>query len=190
MIRIGRRERSDRALARAIAERGDEHAFRELYRRHTPRLYAFVLRVIGGDDADAEDVVQETWLRAVAGLSAFRWESQFGTWLTGIGFNRARDHLRRRGVRLEVPVHDGLAAGVARRASPELRIDLERAIEALPPGYRAVLLLHDVEGFTHQEIGEQLGIAPGTSKSQLSGARRTLRALLGEDQVTKQAGTK
>jgi RNA polymerase sigma factor (sigma-70 family) len=187
MMRIGG-ERSDRALAQAIAERGDERAFRELYRRHTPRLYAFVLRVIGGDEADAEDVVQETWLRAVRGLSGFRWDAQFGTWLIGIGFNRARDQLRRRGARLEVAAGDEQADGVTPRPPLEAGIDLERAIAALPPGYRSVLLLHDVEGFTHQEIGERLGIAPGTSKSQLSGARRALRAQLGEQPSIRKAG--
>jgi RNA polymerase sigma-70 factor (ECF subfamily) len=87
----------DRALVEAVVRDGDEVAFRELYRRHTPRLYPLVLRVVGGAEMDAEDVVQETWIRATAGMRRFRGDSSFATWLTAIGLNAARDHLRRRG---------------------------------------------------------------------------------------------
>ena len=165
----------DHALAQALLLRGDEQAFRELYARHTPRLYQLVLRIVAGAEHDAEDVVQETWIRATEALGGFRWEAAFGTWLTGIGINVARGLLRKQGrwQPLEAaaepwrpPPHDGE------------RIDLERAIALLPAGYRAVLVLHDVEGYTHDEIGERLGIAPGTSKSQLSHARKALRRLL------------
>ena len=85
----------DRALVGAVVRDGDEVAFRELYRRHTPRLYPFVLRVVGGGEMDAEDVVQETWIRATAGMRRFRGDSSFATWLTAIGLNAARDHVRR-----------------------------------------------------------------------------------------------
>ena len=87
----------DHALAQALLLRGDEQAFRELYARHTPRLYALVLRIMGGAEHDAEDVVQETWIRATESLGAFRWEAAFGTWLTGIGINVARGLLRKQG---------------------------------------------------------------------------------------------
>ncbi len=167
----------DRSLADAVLRRGDERAFREMYRRHTPRLHQLVLRIVGGSEADAEDVVQETWIRAVEKLGEFRWEAAFSTWLTGIGLNVARSLLRRRGRWNEVG-EDGIDA--AWRPPPPTgdRIDLERAIALLPAGYRAVLVLHDVEGYTHEEIGDRLGIAPGTSKSQLSHARRALRRVL------------
>jgi RNA polymerase sigma-70 factor (ECF subfamily) len=165
----------DRALADALLLDGDERAFRELYQRHTPRLFQVALRVVGGSEHDAEDVVQETWIRATEKLGGFRWEAAFGTWLTGIGLNVARQLLRKKGrwVELEAapepwrpPPHDGE------------RIDLERAIALLPPGYRAVLVLHDVEGYRHDEIGEMLGVSTGTSKSQLFNARRSLRQAL------------
>ena len=166
---------ADRELADALLLDGDERAFRELYRRHTPRLFQVVLRVVGGSEHDAEDVVQETWIRATEKLGGFRWEAAFATWLTGIGLNVARQLLRKRGRWVELdgvpepwrpPPHDGE------------RIDLERAIALLPAGYRTVLVLHDVEGYRHEEIGGMLGISPGTSKSQLFNARRSLRQAL------------
>jgi RNA polymerase sigma-70 factor (ECF subfamily) len=167
----------DRALVEAVIRDGDEVAFRELYRRHTPRLYPLVLRVVGGAEMDAEDVVQETWIRATAGMRRFRGDSSFGTWLTAIGLNAARDHLRRRG-RWGV-MEDVTEQEIAVPAAPHgQRLDLERAIALLPPGCRTVLVLHDVEGFTHEEIAKQLGIAAGTSKSQLFAARRAARTLL------------
>lgn len=174
--------RADAELVAAIRLDGDERAFRELYRRHTPRLHQLVLRLVGGAEQDAEDVVQETWIRATSALDRFRWDSSFPTWLTGIGINRARDLLRRRTRRpgdQEVGDPEVLLAQLGERPKPVgERIDLERAIALLPDGYRAVFVLHDVEGFGHAEIGVQLGISEGTSKSQLFHARRALRALL------------
>jgi RNA polymerase sigma-70 factor (ECF subfamily) len=167
---------TDRELAEALLLRGDERAFRELYRRHTPRLHQLVLRIMGGAEHDAEDVVQETWIRATGKLDTFRWEAAFGTWLTGIGLNVARGILRRRG-KWEVEMDPGVEPWRPPPRDGE-RIDLERAIALLPAGYRAVVVLHDVEGYTHEEIGERLGISPGTSKSQLFNARRALRAIL------------
>ena len=166
----------DRELADALLLRRDEGAFRALYRLHTPRLFQVVLRVLGGAEQDAEDVVQETWIRATERLGDFRWEAAFATWLTGIALNVARGLLRRRG-RWEA---DPESVPEPWRAPPALgeRIDLERALALLPAGYRAVLVLHDVEGFTHEEIAAMLGVVPGTSKSQLSCARRAMRQLL------------
>ncbi len=169
---------TDQNLAERILTVGDESAFRELYRRHTPRLYLLVLRMLGGDEPEAEDVVQETWIRATGNLGTFRWESKFETWLTGIGLNLCRNRLRGR-----KPVGE-LDERVIPGATPRGRdegIDLERAISALPPGYRAVLILHDLEGFKHSEIAEQLGVTEGTTKSQLWSARRRLRRLLDPD---------
>ena len=167
----------DRDLAvRVLA--GDEPAFRQLYQRHTPRLFQLALRLVGGDTADAEDVVQDTWIKATEKLDTFRWESAFGTWLGAIGINVARETQRRHGRRREVEWSDAAeppAAAPLERLEP---VDLERAIAALPDGYRTVLVLHDIEGYTHEEIGAQLGVAAGTTKSQLFWARRAVRALL------------
>lgn len=168
-------ERSDRDLADRVWRQGDEQAFRLLYRRHTPRLYGLVLRLLGYAEQDAEDVVQETWLQAVERLGEFRWESAFGTWLAAIGLNRARDQIRRSSRRTMVPLPPALPA--AARSDGD-RVDLERAIARLPEGYRTVLVLHDVEGLTHEEIGAALGVTAGTSKSQLFAARRAMRGLL------------
>lgn len=177
MSRQRAEETPDRVLVDAIHGRGDERAFRELYRRHTPRLYQFVLRLLGGVEFDAEDVVQETWMRATERLGQFRWESSFSTWLTGIGLNNCRDLWRRRnGKELD---WDRTADPAVEAATRDVSmIDLERAIALLPTGYRTVLILHDLEGCTHEQIGERLGITAGTSKSQLFNARRTVRGLL------------
>jgi len=167
----------DRSLADAVAGTGDERAFRELYRRHTPALYQLVLRMLGGVAVDAEDVVQEAWIRAVRQLSKFRWESSLRTWLTAIGLNLARETLRKRARTRTEEIDDRLELS-ARPVRDAERIDLERAIARLPNGYRTVLVLHDVQGFTHEEISRQLQIAVGTSKSQLFDARRAVRSLL------------
>ena len=171
---------TDRALADRVLT-GDEAAFRALYRRHTPRLWPLVLRMLGGSTArpEAEDVVQETWIRAVEALDRFRWEAAFSTWLTGIGLNCAREQLRKRKRRNETST-DGMLDRLdgSRPPDTEQRLDLEDAITALPDGYRTVLVLHDLEGYTHPEIADRLGIAVGTSRSQLHHARRTVRELL------------
>lgn len=170
------KNQSDRELVEAVVVSGDEAAFRELYHRHTPRLYQLVLRLVGCEQ-DAEDIVQEAWIRATEAAANFRWESGFGTWLTGIAINRFRELLRRRNrwPALALEQADEPAARPDRIGE---RVDLETALSRLPLGYRTVLVLHDMEGYRHEEIAEQLGIAPGTSKSQLFHARRYVRALL------------
>jgi RNA polymerase sigma-70 factor (ECF subfamily) len=169
-------ELTDRELADLVTQRGDEDAFRALYRRHTPGVYQFVLRLVGGNVQEAEDVIQETWMRAARGLEGFRWQSALRSWLTGIALNRVREMARKR-KRSLVEVEGEWEFPTA-ASDPGRRIDLERALELLPPGFRTVLVLHDVEGFTHEEIGNQLGITDGTSKSQLHGARKAMRRLL------------
>jgi len=176
----------ERALCQAVVEAGDERAFRELYRRHTPAVYQLVLRMLGGSQTDAEDVVQEAWIRAVRKLSSFRWESSLRTWISAIALNQARETLRRRG---RAPISE-LPEGFELPAKPTRegeRIDLERAIAKLPAGYRSVLVLHDIQGFTHEEISRHLEIAVGTSKSQLFDARRAMRALLQKPAEAKHA---
>lgn len=172
---------SERTLAERVLA-GDDQAFRLLYRRHTPRLQQLLLRLLGGHEADAEDAVQDTWLKATERLGTFRWESAFGTWLCAIGLNVVREQARRRSRRPEVAwpeSHDPPQAAPLERVDP---VDLERAIAGLPEGYRTVLVLHDVEGYTHEEIGAAMGIASGTSKSQLFWARQAVRAALGSRQ--------
>jgi RNA polymerase sigma-70 factor, ECF subfamily len=174
-------EPDDRRLAQRVAS-GDEDAFRRLYRRHTPALYRLALRLGGGDSLWAEELIQRAWVRAVEGLASFGWRSTFSTWLCGIVANCARESWREGERRREVAWDEAVAPDVVAEAAPnsaEDRIDLERAIARLPEGCRQVFVLHDVEGFTHLEIGRLMGIEAGTSKSQLSHARRHLRAMLG-----------
>ena len=168
-------EDSDSALI-AAAIGGGEREFRELFRRHTPHLLQFVSRVLGQSRNDAEDVVQDTWMRAYPALVTFRNESSFSTWLCSVGLRAALDAMRRgRRHTNETLFDDDLSLPPV---ASEDRMDIETALSRLAPGYRMVLVLHDVEGFTHEEIALQLGIAPGTSKAQLFKARRVMRALL------------
>jgi RNA polymerase sigma-70 factor, ECF subfamily len=168
----------DRRLAAAIAESGDETAFRVLYRRHTPALYRLALRLGGGDQPWADDLVQRAWIRAVEGLAGFQWRSAFRTWLSGIAINCAREEWRERRLSLEVAWEPAVHGAATPTPDVGARVDLERGIAALPHGCRQVLVLHDVEGYTHEEVARLLGIEVGTSKSQLSHARRRLREFL------------
>jgi RNA polymerase sigma-70 factor, ECF subfamily len=166
---------TDSALI-AAAIGGAESAFRELFGRHTPHLLQFVTRVLGASAADAEDVVQDTWLRAYPALVTFRNDSSFSTWLCSVGLRAALDSMRKGRRHVAETLFDDESFSVP--PATEDRMDIETAIARLAPGYRTVLLLHDVEGFTHEEIALQLGIAAGTSKAQLFKARRVMRALL------------
>lgn len=166
---------SDSALI-AAAISGAEPAFRELFRRHTPHLLQFVTRVLGSSRADAEDVVQDTWLRAYPALVTFRSESSFSTWLCSVGLRAALDYMRRGRRHVAETLFDDDATSAP--VFTDDRMDIETAVARLSPGYRMVLVLHDIEGFTHEEIALQLGIAPGTSKAQLFKARRAMRTLL------------
>ncbi len=183
-------ELEDRALAAAYLAARDEAAFRLLYRRHTPALWPMVFRIVGGSEEAAREAVQETWLRAAERLPRFRWESALGTWLAGIALNCAREAVRseRRG-RGRSAAGGGDAPEPAPHAAPPPAppesIDLARAVNALPEGYRTVLVLHDVEGYTHEEIGRMLGIESGTSKSQLHRARRRVRETLSGARTTE-----
>jgi RNA polymerase sigma-70 factor (ECF subfamily) len=170
------REATDHDLIQLVIHSGDERAFRELYRRHSPRLYALVLRMLGSE-SDTDDVVQETWLRAMRAAPQFRWEASFSSWLTAIALNCARG-MRRRDRRWPTTVLADDAPARGSWPATDARLDIERALERVPPGYRAVLTLYELEGRPHEEIAERLGIAIGTSKSQLHHARRFLRGLL------------
>ena len=173
----------DLALA-ARCRQGELGAFEELYRAHAGRLYSVALRMVG-NTADAEDLLQEIFLSAHRKLESFRGESSLGTWLYRLAVNLCLDYLRSRTGRashLTDPLDDDTALpepagrGLADRTIS--RMDLERALTQLPPGCRTAFVLHDVEGLEHREIGEVMGIAEGTSKSQVHKARLRLRSLL------------
>lgn len=159
------------------AQSGDASAFGRLYERHLPRVYALCLRMLS-DPAAAEEATQDAFIKAWDGLAKFQSRSAFGTWLHRITVNAvlsARRSDQRRSDR--VSTEDDIAgfAAEAKQAMPETRLDLERAIAALPPGARDVLILHDIEGYKYREIAELTGVAVGTVKSQLSRARRLVR---------------
>ena len=163
----------------AQARGGDLAAFEMLYRRHRDRVYALVWRLCGGDHGLAEDLLQDAFVRAWQKLDGFRGESRFGTWLHRLAINLAltdrRGRLRR--VRWEAPIDDDVerTATGQRDVQAGTRKDLEQAIAALPERARAVLVLHDVEGYRHAEIARMTGMAVGSSKAQLHRARRLLR---------------
>lgn len=169
----------DADLVRALQRDRAESAMSVLYDRHTPRAFQTACRILGGDVQRAEDAMQEAWMRALARLESWRDSESFGAWLRGITAHVAIDLLRRERLLEFAPEVDDRIDEV-----PE-HIDLEEAIAALAPGYRAVLVLHDIEGFTHEEIGERLGITAGTSKGQLFKARRAVRARLSPEPVEK-----
>jgi RNA polymerase sigma-70 factor (ECF subfamily) len=168
---------TDDWLVEAIRRDRSDEAFTLLYRRHTPRALQTAWRILGGLDRDAEDAVQDAWVRAIGALGEWRGEGPFGAWFRGIVAHVAVDAVRRR-ARFAAGEDDCVEDVSARELSLGDRLDLEKAIAALAPGYRAVLVLHDIEGFTHEEIGAQLGITAGTSKGQLFKARRAVRARL------------
>lgn len=150
---------------------GDEAAFRALYRRHAGVVLAVLRRMV--DAADAEDALQEAWLRAARGLGRFDGRSALRTWVIGIAINCAREARRRRGEPSRGEDVESVVAAV--RPTGDLRLDLERAVAALPEGYRMVLVLHDVWGHTHAEVAAILGVEEATSRSQLTRARRMVR---------------
>ena len=167
-------EAEDRALVAEFLAQRDEAAFLALYRRHTPFLHRF-LRSLSGQLSEAEDLVQETWVRGVQRLDGFAWRSSLKTWLAGIALNTWRE--RRRAPPAATLDDDRLPE--APPARHEIAsVDLERALSRLSAGYREAILLHDVAGYTHEEIAALTGVDAGTSKSQLSRARRALRARL------------
>jgi len=165
-------------VSRAAA--GDSRAFESLYRLHVRRVFAVIWRLVGGVEARAEELTQEAFLRAWQALPQFRGDSAFGTWLHRLAVNTALMHLRgRAGGEANETDDSSLDQHVGATCSGGLAIDLERAVATLPPRARAVLVLYDVEGWTHDEIAGELGMAVGSSKAQLHRARGLLRERLG-----------
>ncbi|MGD2067337.1 MAG: RNA polymerase sigma factor [Gemmatimonadota bacterium] len=157
---------------------GDSRAVRTLYERYSPRVYAVVRRIAGDDDL-AQDYAQEAWIRAVRALPTFRGDARFSTWLHRIAVNAALQASRKAQTRSKrrVEMPEEVPVG-PRPADALLEERLEEALDRLPDGMRRVLILHDVEGYTHEEIGDALGVATGTSKSQLFKARAKMREML------------
>jgi RNA polymerase sigma-70 factor, ECF subfamily len=167
-----------RADALAAAT-GDRAAFERLYRSNLQRVFSVVARMLA-DRAEAEEVVQDVFVRAWAKLPTFRGESAFSTWLHRLAVNVVLSRRKAEGIRRGRTDDDEYAidAAPAKAATVAERLDLEAAIAQLPAGARRIFVLHDVEGFTHEEIGGQLGITPGGSKAQLHRARLLLREAL------------
>jgi RNA polymerase sigma factor (sigma-70 family) len=163
------------------AAAGDRPAFQRLYRLHVGRIHGAVYRLAGYDHARAEDLTQEAFIRAWQKLPGFRHESAFGTWLYRLAVNLALMDIRARGADpVSVLAGEQIPESAQTPFCSAERVELERAIARLPPRARAVLVLHDIEGWRHEEIGSELGMATGTSKAQLHRARALLRKLLGE----------
>jgi RNA polymerase sigma-70 factor (ECF subfamily) len=182
------------------AKNGDPDAFSFLYALHKRRVYTLTLRMLG-NVSEAEDMTQEAFLHLFRKLGSFRGESAFSTWLHRLTVNLVLMHLRKKGLQLvsleetinsneeDAPKRD-FGARDSQLAGSVDRVALERAIAALPPGYRMVFLLHDVEGFEHNEIAAMLECSTGNSKSQLHKARLKLRELLSStDQLPESNAT-
>jgi RNA polymerase sigma-70 factor (ECF subfamily) len=174
---------SDRALAIA-AGNGDMGAFEQLYQRHHRRVYSLCLRMTQ-NVSEAEDLAQEAFIQLFRKIGSFRGESAFTTWLHRLTVNQVLMHFRKRSVKLERTTEEGdtpvqIVSGTENpNRMPVIdRISLDHALKQLPPGYRSVFVLHDIEGHEHEEIAKILGVAVGTSKSQLHKARMKLRRLL------------
>jgi RNA polymerase sigma-70 factor (ECF subfamily) len=174
-----------------LAQQGDEGAFEHLYRMHGRRVYSLCLRMVG-NTAEAEDLAQEAFLQLFRKIGTFRGESAFSTWLHRLAVNVVLMRLRRKTVvdaSLEEVTEPDEESGGPRRdfGGPDLRlsgsidrVNLQRAIDQLPQGYKTVFVLHDVQGYEHNEIAELMGCSIGNSKSQLHKARMRLRELLHE----------
>jgi len=170
---------ADDAQLIAACRRGEARAMEVLYHQFKRRVFGMAHRIVG--PSDAEEVAQEVFVRVFRGLAAFRGDSALSTWIYRLTVNASLSHLARRGRRQEVSSEDALVdvpAPPQVERDPGLAARIEEALGKLPAGYRAILVLHDVEGFTHEEIGERLGITAGTSKGQLFKARRVIRARL------------
>jgi RNA polymerase sigma-70 factor (ECF subfamily) len=162
----------------SLAAGGDTVAFERIYRRHEARIHSLCRRMIGVEEAD--DACQEVFVRAWRKMDRFRGDAAFGTWLYRLAINLIlgrRETLGRRRERTDSRDPADLVIAV-RPARVDLRMDFDHAIALLPDGARKVFVLHDVEGYTHEEIADMLGVTTGTTKSQLHRARMALRQRL------------
>jgi len=167
-----------------LAAAGDIDAFETIYRRYNKRVYSLCLRMLR-NVSDAEDLTQEVFVQLSRKIHSFRGDASFTTWLHRLTVNQVLMHFRKASVKREKTTEDGatptrIVKGTEnpKRMSVIDRISLDQAIAQLPPGYRMIFILHDIEGYEHEEMAKMLGCAVGTSKSQLHKARRRLRELL------------
>ena len=159
----------------ALAAAGDQQAFERLYRSHAARIHSLVRRMVGAD-GDADELVQDAFVRAWQRLSTFRGESAFGTWLHRLAVNLVLNWQKSRNRGRKLFDDDAVIdQSPSRKTSPEEAMDLESALKELPKGARQIFVLHDVEGFKHEEIADMLEITSGTSKAQLHRARMLMR---------------
>ena len=160
---------------------GDERALRQLWSQHAPHIDAVVRRLVGGDPDLAADVAQEVWIQIFRALPTYRGDSQFGTWAHRIAVNRTLNALRRtrRLDRIETGIEEDTASVEQGSEGALIMASIHDATSQLSPGARTVFVMHDIEGYTHEEIARELGITTGGSKSQLFKARAKLRRLLG-----------
>lgn len=159
------------------AQAGDSDAFESIYREHSPRVYALCLRLSGGIEQVAVELMQDVFIRAWRGLKTFRGESAFSTWLHRLAVNAMLESSRsekRREARVLVMEDPGYAERPAATGSPDMQLDMENAIASLPEGARMAFVLHEIEGYQHAEIAAQLGVAEGTVRAQLHRARKLL----------------
>jgi RNA polymerase sigma-70 factor, ECF subfamily len=188
-------EEFNEAAAIERAKQGDGEAFQILYDRHKRRVYSLCLRMTA-NTAEAEDLTQEAFLQLYRKIATFRGESAFSTWLHRLSVNVVLMHLRKKGLPVvsleettqgteeDSPKKDFGADDMALAGSID-RLQLQRAVESLPPGYRTIFVLHDVEGYEHNEIATLVGCSIGNSKSQLHKARMKLRDLLNLNRAEK-----
>ncbi len=176
---------NDFTLAQSAAK-GNMVAFEELYQRHHRRVYSICLRMLQ-NASEAEDLTQDVFIQLYRKIGSFRGDSAFTTWLHRMTVNQVLMHFRKRTVKFEKTTEEGetpvqIVNGTANPFKMPIvdKIALENAIEQLPNGYKKVFVLHDVEGFEHEEVARILGCSVGTSKSQLHKARLKLRKLLGK----------
>ena len=171
---------SDLNITIRLAADGDPRAQRLLWEQHAPHVDAVVRRLVGADLDLAADIAQEVWVQIFRALPGYRGEAQFGTWAHRIAVNRTLNALRgvRRLARVEAEIEDDVASVEPEGERLLLRQTIDAAAAQLAPGARTVFVMHDVEGYTHEEIAEELGITSGGSKSQLFKARAKLRRLL------------
>jgi RNA polymerase sigma-70 factor, ECF subfamily len=163
------------------AQTGDLDAFESLYRQHSGRVYALCLRLVAGDKSDATELMQDVFVRAWRSLATFRGDCAFSSWLHRLAVNTMLENARsetRREARVLLMDDTSRLPGAARSSGLELKMDMESAVASLPKGARTAFVLHDIEGYHHQEIAQQLGISVGTVKAQLHRARRLLREKL------------
>lgn len=166
-----------------LAANGDRHAFERLYRANVDRIFSLCVRMVG-DRAKAEELTQDAFVRAWEKLGTFRGDSQFSTWLHRLAVNVVLNDRETEGRRRDrhddaVEDMDTISYGDVRPLPvPGLSLDLEQAIASLPPGAKKVFVLHDIEGYTHEEIAESLGVTAGGCKAQLHRARMILRRML------------